>query len=141
MRKEAAVIDCSIWSDPDWTGLTGGAQLLAMLCMGIRKTGDTDTRRIVRRTGWDAAWVEEARKELRASPFSHVLVGITKRRRMPRYKSAAVFARDGHTCVHCGTSEQLTVDHVWPHSRGGSDDMENLQTLCHSCNSKKGARV
>ena len=53
-----------------------------------------------------------------------------------------VFERDGYRCRHCGSGpfSDLTIDHVFPRSRGGSDEAENLQTLCRSCNSKKGAR-
>ncbi len=44
-------------------------------------------------------------------------------------------------CVdNCGESEFLTVDHKTPLSRGGSDDLENLQFMCKSHNSKKGDR-
>lgn len=46
--------------------------------------------------------------------------------------------RDGYYCQNCLLSEGLTIDHVIPLSRGGSDDPENLQFLCQSCNSKKG---
>jgi hypothetical protein len=52
-----------------------------------------------------------------------------------------VFTRDGFACVECGASERLQLDHRYPWSRGGSDDPSNLQTLCGSCNSSKGARV
>ena len=34
----------------------------------------------------------------------------------------------------------LTIDHVIPRSRGGSDHVENLQLLCAACNSIKGDR-
>lgn len=54
---------------------------------------------------------------------------------------AMVYERDGHTCKACGSDEDLTVDHIYPWSLGGTDDMENLQTLCRSCNSSKGAKV
>ena len=49
-----------------------------------------------------------------------------------------VFERDGHRCLMCGCRENLTVDHVKPRSRGGSDSIYNLQTLCGPCNQEKG---
>lgn len=54
---------------------------------------------------------------------------------------AAVYERDGNTCLHCGATEALTLDHIHPWSLGGEDTFENLQTLCRSCNSKKGGRA
>lgn len=44
-------------------------------------------------------------------------------------------------CAYCGTTENLSVDHKRPISRGGSSEPENLQCLCRSCNSRKGARI
>jgi 5-methylcytosine-specific restriction endonuclease McrA len=49
----------------------------------------------------------------------------------------------GYTCLKCGRKEPeiaLTVDHVLPLSLGGTSDIENIQTLCKSCNGSKGAR-
>ncbi len=48
-----------------------------------------------------------------------------------------VLERFRNECAHCGTSAELTVDHVIPLSRGGSNDWTNLQPLCHPCNSVK----
>lgn len=63
------------------------------------------------------------------------------RRRIPDRVRNLVFGRDGHACLECGATESLSLDHIHPHSLGGTDSLENLQTLCRSCNSKKGARV
>lgn len=54
---------------------------------------------------------------------------------------AWIIARDGGRCLTCGTMEHLTVDHILPILRGGKTDPDNLQTLCRTCNSRKGARV
>jgi len=35
----------------------------------------------------------------------------------------------------------MTIDHIHPRSKGGTDDPENLQLLCAACNSTKGDRT
>ncbi len=53
----------------------------------------------------------------------------------------AIYQKDGYRCRHCGVSERyatLEIDHIIPIARGGKSTYDNLQTLCHSCNVKKG---
>lgn len=52
-----------------------------------------------------------------------------------------VWGRDNFTCRMCGCRKFLSIDHIYPESKGGKTVLSNLQTLCCSCNSKKGARV
>ena len=49
-----------------------------------------------------------------------------------------VFKRDGYSCQYCGTSKDLTIDHIIPRSKRGRSTWKNLVTACKRCNSKKG---
>ena len=44
-------------------------------------------------------------------------------------------------CAACGTTEQVTADHVIPIARGGRHSIGNLQPLCMACNSHKSDRL
>lgn len=49
----------------------------------------------------------------------------------------------GNKCLCCGRQEpevKLTEDHVLPLSKGGADNIDNIQPLCRNCNSVKHAR-
>ena len=48
-----------------------------------------------------------------------------------------VFDRDGKISAVCGSTEKLCVDHIFPVSRGGFTQMDNLQVLCEKCNIQK----
>lgn len=91
-------------------------------------------------------------------PHEGKLRRVSRRRKNPSDAvRAEVYRRDGHSCVRCGiTAEELaalkkattrkqgthrhflTLDHIVPYSGGGSNDPENLQTMCAACNELKG---
>ena len=55
-----------------------------------------------------------------------------------------VIWRDGNRCQYCSkvfSTENLTVDHIVPKSRGGEKSWTNLVTACKKCNQKKGCRT
>lgn len=68
-------------------------------------------------------------------------VKVTRREKILAILRERIYERDGHKCVFCGSPDDLTLDHIHPKSLGGADTEDNLQTLCRSCNSSKGARV
>ena len=57
-----------------------------------------------------------------------------------------VLKRDDYRCAKCGASSKmdksirLHVDHIIPVSKGGSNTLQNLQTLCSECNLGKSNR-
>lgn len=54
----------------------------------------------------------------------------------------ALINRDDYICQvdGCDIQDKLSIDHIVPLSRGGTDDLSNLRFLCLSHNSQKGDR-
>ena len=56
----------------------------------------------------------------------------------------AIYLRDGLSCCYCGEGIEagivLTMDHIRPYSKGGTNDSHNLVTCCRRCNSSRGNR-
>jgi hypothetical protein len=53
-------------------------------------------------------------------------------------------------CIHCGSKHTIdddgapitraTLEHIWPRTHGGGNDLPNLAIACASCNREKGGR-
>ena len=55
-----------------------------------------------------------------------------------------ILIRDRYLCQYCGKplkSQEVTLDHILPKSRGGETIWENLATCCTRCNVKKGSQL
>lgn len=103
--------------------------------------------------------VKDNRKKWRIDNLDYVLFKnkqrMTKLRTLGNIKYnewVALVEKHNHTCVYCGISEdelkvkwggkqfiKLTMDHIIPISKGGLNVIENIQPLCISCNTRKGA--
>jgi hypothetical protein len=83
----------------------------------------------------DPELADAERKQLakERNPYKKVVI--------PQWLRTEVFERDGYACKHCGVRKHLRADHILPESKGGPTTLDNLQTLCRSCNSRKGGRV
>ncbi len=65
--------------------------------------------------------------------------------RIFRYHNRIVWERDDYCCQYCGkkitSKSDLQTDHVFPESRGGKTEYENMVTACFDCNQKKADRI
>jgi 5-methylcytosine-specific restriction endonuclease McrA len=53
-------------------------------------------------------------------------------------------ARYSYACLSCGRCEpeiKLEADHVIPLTKDGSNNLDNIQPLCRSCNSRKHNKI
>lgn len=59
-------------------------------------------------------------------------------------KRLAIYLRDGLCCAYCGAGVEqgatLSLDHLRPHSKLGSNHETNLVTCCKRCNDSRGNR-
>jgi hypothetical protein len=63
-----------------------------------------------------------------------------KRKALSKHVRQQVYEKCGHHCAYCGAELQLSkmqVDHAYPFSLGGLDEMENYLPACRSCNNYK----
>lgn len=65
------------------------------------------------------------------------MVADTERCRLTRNERARILKRDRNRCVECGEVDRLQVHHIVAFAKGGSNDDDNLITLCVDCHIKK----
>ena len=109
--------------------ITPWRRAMVMMIKGKAESLEQDTSREIRR-GTHLPTVIRLRQYVHV-PFRQL--PLTRRN---------LFQRDHQTCQYCGSRDQpLSIDHVVPRSRGGSDTWENVTTACLSCNVRKGNRT
>lgn len=67
-------------------------------------------------------------------------IGAFKKEKVPGNMRWSIWERDNFTCKQCGSRRDLTIDHILAEANGGPTILDNLQTLCRRCNSRKGSR-
>jgi len=113
---------------------------------GYPVSGDTYVRRF---GSWNKALMkayESVSKEnmdaVKTEDIDSLLAGEDKstRKALSIRKRFFVMKRDSFSCKKCrasGPGVRLEVDHVIPVAQGGTDSLDNLQTLCFECNRGK----
>jgi 5-methylcytosine-specific restriction endonuclease McrA len=81
-------------------------------------------------------WIPELK-----SPRQKIIAYIGKTD-LQTYDTKKIFERDSYKCKECNTAiTDLTIDHIIPLSKGGTNDESNLQVLCKKCNLKKRNQI
>lgn len=56
-------------------------------------------------------------------------------------KRGAVLTQALFVCEICQNADARDVDHIWPKSKGGTDDRWNLRAACKPCNQSKSDQI
>lgn len=75
---------------------------------------------------------------IRAKLFKGLMDGSMHIRTL--FDDEKVKLASGNTCSYCGSSERLSVDHIFSQIMGGKDSGDNLIYACRTCNSSKGKK-
>lgn len=136
--KQAHCIDCTNEYKRAWR--EENAERLLVLDLAYRRKYDAEHKEAVAAT--KLAWA-------RANPDKRVAAQNKRRSRIlsstEHYTSEEwqeLCKKYGNACLACGrVDRQLSVDHVIPLSKGGSNAIDNIQPLCRPCNSSKNAKI
>lgn len=70
---------------------------------------------------------------------------IDERRHFYSHEKKEIILKSRGKCAHCGcvlkTPGDMTVEHIIPIAKGGTNDKNNLAVLCEKCNKDKGEKV
>lgn len=102
-----------------------------------------------KKDNWDKV-LENNRKWKKNNPNKIKAINIARKTKQSKaggaftaYEWRELCKHYDYRCLGCGKKfpfKKLTVDHVLPVSMGGSSNIDNIQPLCQSCNSKKNAQ-
>ena len=95
--------------------------------------------------------LEEATRKIRSEFDKNLKAKLGKKQNKGKQRNPIesrlrheVFKRDKYRCVECGKTNKETslhADHIVPVSQGGTDELDNLQTLCQACNLAKSNKA
>ena len=89
-------------------------------------------------------WINCVRFELAVPRIIRLLVYDRLPRTPVKFNRRNIFARDSNRCQYCGkrfSTNELSLDHIVPRSRGGETSWTNIVCCCVACNVHKGGRT
>lgn len=83
--------------------------------------------------------VSTAHRRIKIPSILRILHPFKKPRKSIKFTRSNIFVRDRNMCQYCGSKEKgLTIDHVVPTSRGGTNEWTNVVVACRKCQTLKG---
>ncbi len=94
--------------------------------------------------GPDDDWIRTVSFEIQVPRIIRLLGYDKLPKQTVKFNRRNIFARDSNRCQYCGrkfATQDLSLDHVTPRSRGGLSTWTNIVCACLKCNVRKGGRT
>ena len=132
-------------------GVASVARALVKVWNDAARIVDPDDYTLYNWADWSQLRPQEGEQFIRTQRFRlrvPEVISLVRYDRVPSntvtFSRRNIFKRDRFTCQYCGKqpgSEELTIDHVLPRSRGGGSNWENCVLACVECNHRKANRT
>ena len=89
-------------------------------------------------------WIRCVKFELAVPKVVRLLTYDRLPKQIVKFNRRNIYARDRNRCQYCGKrfpTNELSLDHVVPRSRGGSASWTNIVCCCVKCNVHKGGQT
>ena len=89
-------------------------------------------------------WIRTVHFEIQVPRIIRLLIYEKLPKQTVKFNRRNIFARDSNRCQYCGrkfATQDLSLDHVVPRSRGGQSTWANIVCACLKCNVRKGGRT
>ena len=123
----------------------------SMMMAGLAKAVEPETYQLHSFEAWADLKAAEGEPCVRTVSLSLRLPEVIVLNRYDRVPSRKVvfsrrniYRRDACVCQYCGArpgTEELSIDHVVPKSKGGRSEWTNCVVACTSCNARKASRT
>ena len=94
---------------------------------------------------WSDKVVQTVKAAIRVPLIIRIFRYVRAYGRNLKYSNRFTWERDDFRCQYCGVKitakSDLTTDHVFPESKGGKTNYDNMVTCCKGCNAKKDDRT
>jgi 5-methylcytosine-specific restriction endonuclease McrA len=105
---------------------------------------DSELRDALEARNPDDDWIATVNFQVRVPRVIRLLHYDRLPRQTVKFSRRNIFLRDENRCQYCLQrfhTQQLSLDHVIPRSRGGETNWENIVSACQRCNTRKGSRT
>ena len=138
----ATALEAAFKNNRQWVGADISFMSAVLLRFRIWRIGDLENDQFCPYRA--SSKIPPARDDIVREEEYYSTQEIAKRVPVRKWYGEKLYVEQHGKCKKCGEHEKfkaMDVDHIQPLSKGGNNDLNNLQLLCRQCNARKGNKI